>query len=70
MVGHQTRWELAVFCESCGLVGYVSTFEELQYMRARHEDRITAQHVLVVALPETPHAQVAAQSAIEQRPAG
>ena len=26
-------------CESCGLVGHASSFEELQYMRARHEER-------------------------------
>jgi hypothetical protein len=39
MVGHQCRWEFAVTCESCGLVGHASSFEELQWMRARHEER-------------------------------
>jgi hypothetical protein len=34
---HQCRWEFAVTCETCGLVGHASSFEELQAMRARHE---------------------------------
>ena len=50
---HQTRWELAVTCETCGLIGHCSSFEELTFMRARHEEQDRAKNALDSVSQET-----------------